>query len=233
MILNVFAADVAAERRRDWLATADAHRLRAQARRSRSTTAPWWYVRVRPIRADDRPMVVAVFAGLGPDSRLARYLSPKTVLNGSEIRGVTEVDHHTRETVLAVTRWRGHAVGMAEFVRNGNDATSAEVAAAVVDEWHGRGVGKLLARNLAERAQRVGIVAFTATMAHDNIRAQRLLADLGEVRFIGRDGATVSYRVSLSGADATRGANVAAHTRARRGRLARSQLGPVANYVAR
>jgi RimJ/RimL family protein N-acetyltransferase len=154
-------------------------------------------VRVRPLVPGDSALVADVFARLSPASRLARFLVPKWRLTGAELRYLTEVDHHDHEALIAVTRLGGEPVGVARFVRDSTEPTSAEVAVEVVDDWQGRGVGSLLVGRLARRARREGITQFTALMSADNTRSRRLLSMAGHLTLVERDGATVSYRVAL------------------------------------
>jgi RimJ/RimL family protein N-acetyltransferase len=168
--------------------------------RRRLRCASWLTVRVRPIRPDDAPLLNDVFARLGPASRLTRFLSPKKKLTAAEVRYLTDVDHRNHEALIAVTRRRGEALGVARFIRDPQDPSTAEVAMSVVDEWQNRGVGFMLATRLSGRAVSENVSHVTALMTASNVRARRLLAKIGEPTVIGREGATVSYRVALPGA---------------------------------
>jgi GNAT superfamily N-acetyltransferase len=225
MISHSLSGDLAAEHRRDLLKRADAYRLGAN---SRQRSAHWLLVRLRPIRPSDGRIVTEVFDSMGPQSRLSRFLAPKPRLNHRQLRTVLQVDRD-RHAVVAVTRWRGTGIGIAEFVRDRDDPTVAEVSVAVADPWQSRGLGKRLVRTLADHASRRGIVVFTALTYVDNVRVRRLLAGLGDVRRIGRDGATVSYRVELNGRTEPRMGTVVLG--AARRWYTRAQLGPVHNYV--
>jgi GNAT superfamily N-acetyltransferase len=57
-------------------------------------------------------------------------------------------------------------------------ASTADVAFTVADEWQGRGLGSLLGKHLVHSARGRDIRRFTATMASDNLPAQRLLAKM-------------------------------------------------------
>jgi len=155
-------------------------------------------LRVRRIRADVSPLLADIFARLGPASRLARFLYPKRTLTEAELRYLTDIDHRDHEALIAVTRLRAEPVGVARFIRDRSDPTSAEVAIAVVDEWQDRGVGSLLIARVTGRALRQSITHFTALTSAGNLRVRRLLAKAGDVSVIARDGATVSYRVALA-----------------------------------
>jgi GNAT superfamily N-acetyltransferase len=87
-----------------------------------------------------------------------------------------------RDHVALVAEYPGDAVrrliAVARFVRLAEDPSAAEVAIVVADDWQRRGVGSLLSEDLAEEARHAGITRFTATMASDNVPAQRLMAKL-------------------------------------------------------
>jgi RimJ/RimL family protein N-acetyltransferase len=69
-------------------------------------------------------------------------------------------------------------IAVARFVRLQDDPDAAEVAIVVADDWQRRGLGSLLAEQLAARARGTGIRRFTATMASDNAPAHRLMTKL-------------------------------------------------------
>jgi RimJ/RimL family protein N-acetyltransferase len=200
MTTNPFAAEIAAEHSRDLL------RHSAQQRLATSGTpapqhpgASLLTVQVRPVRSDDAPLIAGIFARLSPASRFARFLFRKRELTAAELRYLTEVDHHNHEAVIALTRPGGEPIGVARFIRDPDHPNAADVAMEVVDGWQSRGVGSLLAAELVARAQDENVTQFTALMSADNRRSQRLLAKVGNVTKVGRDGATVSYRIALPG----------------------------------
>ena len=185
------------EHRRDLLQHGGQQRSAKSGAARRHRRASLLTVRVRAVRPDDAPLIAGIFARLSPASRLARFLFRKPELTAAELRYLTDVDHHDHEAVIALTRLRGEAIGVARFVRNPEHPTSADVAVEVVDGWQSLGVGSLLAAELVARAQREDITEFTALMSVDNRRSQRLLSRLGKITGVARDGATLSYRVAL------------------------------------
>lgn len=199
MTVNPFGNELAAEHRRDLIQQATMHRLAKDAQPpTRHARATDLTVRVRPVQLEDEPLLAAIFDGLSPASRFARYLAPKRELSGKELRYFADIDHHDHEALIAVTRSRGEPIGVARFVRDPNDASSADVAIEVVDNWQDRGVGSMLAARLAARARSENVTHLTALMAADNRRSQRLLAKMGTASEVSRDGTTLSYRVALT-----------------------------------
>jgi GNAT superfamily N-acetyltransferase len=137
-------------------------------------------VLIRPIRADDKRMLTDGLRHLSDQSVQRRFLTPKRSFSRAELRYLTEVDG--RDHVALVAEYPAEPVrrllAVGRFVRLADDPHAAEVAITVADNWHRRGLGSLLSEALAAEARRLGIRRFTATMAADNVPAQRLMAKL-------------------------------------------------------
>lgn len=125
-------------------------------------------ISIRPIRPDDKPLIVDAFDRLSDQSRRRRFLTPASELSAEDLAYLTEVDHKRHEAVLGLEPFEGRAIGVARFVRVPGDRTTAEVAVAVVDEWQRRGVATALMYALSERAREVGIEQFTALVSPEN-----------------------------------------------------------------
>jgi GNAT superfamily N-acetyltransferase len=138
-------------------------------------------VHVRPIEPSDKQLLQAAFEGLGEESRYRRFLHPVKWLSEHELAYFTEVDHYDHEALLAVGPHGTEPVGVARYVRL-PEPEVAEVAIAVVDDWHGRGVGTLLLQELVGRARAAGICRFRATCLADNAEVLDLLGRLGTTR---------------------------------------------------
>jgi RimJ/RimL family protein N-acetyltransferase len=197
MTISPFAQELSEERVRD-LRKQTLDHVSTSARRARPPTrARGLTLRVRPVRPRDAPLLADIFARLSPASRFARFLSPKQKLTAAELGYFSDIDHHNHEALIAITRVHGEPVGVARFIRDPENPTSAEIAVEVVDAWQNRGVGSLLATRIAARARREKISQLTALMLASNHRSARLLAKVGGVTDVTRDGSTLSYRVTL------------------------------------
>ena len=121
--------------------------------------------RVRPIRPDDGPRLVAFHERQSPQSIYFRYFSPRPRLTERELERETNVDYVDRYGLLAL---RGdELIGVARYDRWRHRA-EAEVAFFVDDANHGRGLATLLLEHLAVRAREVGLSGFTASVLPDN-----------------------------------------------------------------
>jgi RimJ/RimL family protein N-acetyltransferase len=150
---------------------------------------------VRPIGPDDKDALLSGFNRLSPESVYRRFFTALETLGPSQLAYLTEVDHHDHEALIAFEAGTRDAIGVGRFVRT--DDGRAEAAVTVVDEWQGRGLGMALTSLLAERALEEGIECFTALLLSENEEMMGLLASLGSVRTIRRDGGTVEVEVPL------------------------------------
>ena len=71
-------------------------------------------------------------------------------------------------------------MGVARYIRSNEDAEVAEVAVTVVDDWHGRGLGRALLTRLTYRARREGVRRFSAVVLGENREALGLIDDAAD-----------------------------------------------------
>ncbi|MDB5067679.1 MAG: Protein acetyltransferase [Chloroflexi bacterium] len=134
---------------------------------------------IRPLDPTDREAYLALFDGIGAESRYRRFLGPKRQLTAAEIQYFTEVDHHDHEALVAIDVSFGTGLGVARFVRDRADPGLADGAITVVDAAQGRGVGAALLARLAERAREEGVDRLTADVLQDNRRMVAMLVHRG------------------------------------------------------
>jgi len=152
---------------------------------------------IRPIRPEYREELADGVRRMSPESRYRRFFTPTDELGESELRYLTEVDHHEHEALVALEPDSGHGIGVARFVRLPSDPEAAEIAVAVVDSWHRRGVASALLGRLTERAREEGIARFSAEILTENRPMLDLIHELGDVRITRRDPGAVEVEVDL------------------------------------
>jgi RimJ/RimL family protein N-acetyltransferase len=166
--------------------------------RSRTSSASYGALELRPLEPGDRASLMEIFAGMGPRSRQLRFLTPKPRLTETDLRHLTAVDDHGHVAVLAVSRASGRPIGVARFIRTVERPELADVAVSVVDAWQGRGVGARLTRALVQRALEVGVRRFTLLVQRDNEAALRLLGrSRGSATLVAADSETLELEVDL------------------------------------
>jgi RimJ/RimL family protein N-acetyltransferase len=149
---------------------------------------------IRPLTSRDRARVSAGFERLGERSRYLRwgrtYVQPREA-----IEWVTRLDGFHEFAVGACDTVAGTPIGVARYVTD--SPLGAEIAVSVVDDWQGRGVGRILVSELAAHARRCGLRELHASMFHENRAAVRLMRDLGGAMTRTHFG-VVEYRAPLT-----------------------------------
>jgi L-amino acid N-acyltransferase YncA len=134
---------------------------------------------IRPIAAADKAQLASGLARLSEASRQKRFLGPKPRLSAAELRYLTEVDGRDHYAVVAVDG-AGSVVAVARYVRLETDLEAAEAAVVVCDALQGRGLGKQMARSIADAARASGIRRIHATMSSSNPAALALMRVIAE-----------------------------------------------------
>jgi len=142
---------------------------------------------IRPLRRGDVETLCAVFERLSLRSRALRFGGAKPCLSAAELAALVDIGPD-RHALVAYAEGDPSPVGIARLFRDPNDPQSAELAAAVADEYQSRGVGSALADLLAEDARAAGIRYVNASVGAENRAALALVrrvADVVESRYSG------------------------------------------------
>ncbi len=124
-------------------------------------------LRLRPIKPEDAPALLAFYKRLSPDSLYFRFFSVPQ-LNVKKAESVCQVDY--QNTFALVGETAGRIVAVAHFFRNDKRPERAEAAFTVEDALQGQGIGTRLLERLAEIARSRGIQIFEAEVLAQNRR---------------------------------------------------------------
>jgi ribosomal protein S18 acetylase RimI-like enzyme len=140
---------------------------------------------VRLLRPEDKHLLREGFEKLSPESRYARFFSPKDTLTDDELRYLCDIDQENHVAIGAQTE-AGPPVGLgiARFIRLADTPEVAEAAIAVADEAQGRGLGRLLFLRLCAAAHERGITKFRCEVLGSNAGMQHLLEAIAPDRQI-------------------------------------------------
>ncbi len=156
-------------------------------------------VRLRPIVPDDKERLIAGLRRMSPHSRYLRFLADLNDLTDEQLRYLTEVDYDDHFAWVAEDPETGEGVGVARYVRLPDEPTEAEAAVAVIDDYQGRGIGRLLLRRLAETAREHGIDRFRGYISAENVKLLEAL-DRRDAELVD-DGEVVRVEIPLEPAD--------------------------------
>jgi acyl-CoA synthetase (NDP forming)/RimJ/RimL family protein N-acetyltransferase len=131
---------------------------------------------IRPAGPPDFAAVREMHAALSPDNLYLRFFSMSPLSAEREARRICREPDADHGALLA---WLGdRLVGVASYEPDGTDG-SAEIAFAVPDDMHRRGVATLLLEHLVTMARLRGLTAFTASALLANSAMLRVFADAG------------------------------------------------------
>ncbi|MFF2750531.1 GNAT family N-acetyltransferase [Kitasatospora sp. NPDC058048] len=135
-------------------------------------------VELRPLGPDDHRAVLDLHAaGMSEESRRMRFFG---VSRNAPRQAADRLCGPPRAGLLALGARAGEElVGEADCELLDGPPETAELALAVADRWHHRGVATLLLEHLVHAARAAGIRFFEADTLHGNHAVHQVFADLG------------------------------------------------------
>jgi acyl-CoA synthetase (NDP forming)/GNAT superfamily N-acetyltransferase len=139
-------------------------------------------VGIRPAGPDDFGAVKAMHEALSPDNTYLRFFNLSRMAAGTEARRICRDPSPDQVALLALSD--GEVVGCASYVTVGERVPGrqggvAEIAFAVADHMHHRGIATLLLEHLVSYARSHQITTFTAQTLSENRAMLNVFADAG------------------------------------------------------
>ncbi len=142
-------------------------------------------VEIRAVEPGDAELLVRGFEELSQRSRYERFFTAVPYLPSHWVDELVDLDHRDREAIGALDPVSGAGVGVARYVRLEENPTEAEFAVTVADDWHGRGLGRMLLDELFDAARANGITTMSGDILATNTPMLRLAGHLGRTATIG------------------------------------------------
>ena len=154
-------------------------------------------VLVRPIGRHDADRMRAGIAALSDHSRYLRFFNGGQTMPEHVIERLCDADgwKHVAWGAIDLSSPSEPAIGAVHAIRRGT-SREAELALAVLDDWHGKGLARLLLTGVIADARRAGITHLTAETFAENRATRQLFRGLGGLS-VHRDGPVVSYRFDI------------------------------------
>jgi acyl-CoA synthetase (NDP forming)/GNAT superfamily N-acetyltransferase len=135
-------------------------------------------VQIRPATPDDFAAVKAMHEAMSPDNAYLRFFSLSRTAAEQEARRVTRAPGLDHAALLAV--YGGQVVGLASYeAERDSGGKTAEIAFAVADTMHQRGIATLLLEHLVSLARSRQVETFVAETLTENIGMLRVFSDAG------------------------------------------------------
>ena len=133
---------------------------------------------LRPVLPGDNERSSSTSVEFSSETLYRRFMSTRAP-SSALMHYLFEVDYVDHFVWVLVDGADGPVVADVRFVRDINDASVAEIAFIVADDYQGRGIGSLLMDALTISAQVGGVRRFTARLLADNLRMRSILDRFG------------------------------------------------------
>ena len=134
-------------------------------------------VEIRPAGPDDFDAVKAMHEAMSPDNSYLRFFNLSRLAAETEARRICRPPQPGRVALVALSH--GEVAGCASYDVLRDQEGQAEVAFAVADHMHHRGIATLLLEHLASVARNHGVTVFTAETLTENTAMLKVFSDAG------------------------------------------------------
>src|SRR5690348_1381436 len=134
-------------------------------------------VEIRPAGPGDYDAVKAMHQAMSPDNTYMRFFNVSRLSAENEARRISLGPRPGQASLLALAS--GKVAGVASYVPLAEHPEQAEVAFAVADDMHHRGIATLLLEHLVSYARGHGIATFIAETLSENKAMLGVFADAG------------------------------------------------------
>jgi acyl-CoA synthetase (NDP forming)/GNAT superfamily N-acetyltransferase len=159
-------------------------------------------VEIRPAGPADFTAVKAMHEAMSPNNSYLRFFSLSRLAAEQEARRVTRAPGPDHAALLAI--YDSEVVGLASFEVARSGGKTAEVAFAVADTMHHRGIATLLLEHLVSLARARQLEALTAETLQENTGMLRVFSDAGLPVVSKREDGIVGITIPLPPDDAGR-----------------------------
>ena len=156
---------------------------------------------LRTITPDDAPLIRDGIARLSAESRYLRFFSPASALPDAVVEKLADVDGHDHIAWGAIcSDCPGRPpIGAVHAVRHRHDGPVGEFSVAVLDEFQGRGLARMMTAALLVNCRAEGLGALDVHMLSENAAARRLVKSLGAA-WAGESAGVAEYRLDVAAA---------------------------------
>ncbi|GHE19534.1 bifunctional acetate--CoA ligase family protein/GNAT family N-acetyltransferase [Halomonas urumqiensis] len=140
-----------------------------------------WNVEVRPIRAEDAPLITSFHTRLSEESIRFRYFHNKSDLTQRDLSILSHINYDRQMAFIAEHRLEDGSKEMLGVVRVWNDPDNIRTEFSVIirDDMQGLGIGSLLMNKMIDYCTSVGTLEMIGKIMVDNHPMRSLMKHLG------------------------------------------------------
>ncbi len=154
---------------------------------------------LRTIRPDDEARIREGIAKLSAESRYLRFFSPAAALPDAVVHRLADVDGHDHIAWGAICSecpgWP--AIGAVHAVRHRHDGPVGEFSVAVLDEFQGRGLARMMTAALLVQCRAEGLAVLDVHILSENAAAKRLVKSM-DATWAGESAGVAEYRLDVA-----------------------------------
>lgn len=156
---------------------------------------------LRTITPDDAPLIRDGIAKLSAESRYLRFFSPAPALPDAVVRKLADVDGHDHIAWGAIcSECPGRPpIGAVHAVRHRAGGPVGEFSIAVLDEFQGQGLARMMTAALLVHCRAEGLGTLDVHMLSENAAARRLVKSLGAA-WAGETAGVADYKLDVAAA---------------------------------
>lgn len=156
---------------------------------------------LRPLHPSDQDEIERGIMELSDRSRYLRFFSSFKTVPPSVVERLSAVDgvNHIAWGVVDMDADGHPGIAAAHAIRDLEDLSSGEFAIAVLDDYHGKGVSRVLIAALFSDCVAKGLRTMDIAVMRENRKAARLVAALG-AQVTRSEGTVAHYRLDLKSA---------------------------------
>lgn len=155
-------------------------------------------LRLRPLTLDDEGALRVAISKLSNRSRYLRFFNGAATLPEHVVHRLADVDgvNHVAWAAIDESQDDKPIIGAVHAQRASEAESFGEFSIALLDDWHARGVSRVLIALLAAESRQAGMEMLKADVLWENKKGRALMAAIG-ARSAGSDGTTIQFRMVL------------------------------------
>ena len=134
---------------------------------------------VRPIKREDEALYPDFAAAESAEDMRRRFFGPIRQLSQAAITQLTHLDYERAMAFVAIGEADGKMLGVVRLHQQAEEPGTCEYAIIVRSDFKGRGLGRLMMRQMIEWAKAARVNTITGLVLADNAEMLKLCAELG------------------------------------------------------
>lgn len=155
-------------------------------------------VYLRMLLPSDRGALLDAFYKLSDETKRLRFFQVNEALSDKELDYLLNTDdtNHVAYCAYVLKNNKPKGIGVVRYIRSVKNPEMAEVAITIIDEYHGKGIGKELIKKITQHARKEGITTYVANAFYFNDIILKMISKF-PYKITGSDDGILSIKVDI------------------------------------